>query len=41
MTYVADLKKLAAYYNFGANLNEALRDELSVPKFKWRLGTRF
>ena len=28
LTYVADLKKLAAHCNFGANLNEALRDRL-------------
>ena len=28
MTYVADLKKLATHCNFGANLNEALRDKL-------------
>ena len=28
LTYVADLKKLATHCNFGANLNEALRDKL-------------
>ena len=28
LTYVADLKKLAAHRNFGANLNEALQDRL-------------
>ena len=28
LTYVADLKELAAHCNFGANLNEALRDRL-------------
>ena len=28
LTYVANLKKLAAHCNFGANLNEALRDRL-------------
>jgi len=28
LTYVADLKKLAAHCNFGANLNEALQDRL-------------
>ena len=28
LTYVADLKKLVAHCNFGANLNKALRDRL-------------
>ncbi|PFX20902.1 Retrovirus-related Pol polyprotein from transposon 17.6 [Stylophora pistillata] len=28
LTYVADLKKLATHCNFGANLNETLRDKL-------------
>ena len=28
LTYVADLKKLATHCNFGASLNEALRDKL-------------
>ena len=28
LTYMADLKKLAAHCNFGGNLNEALRDKL-------------
>ena len=28
LTYVADIKKVATHCNFGANLNEALRDEL-------------
>ena len=28
LAYVADLKKLATHCNFGANLNEALRDTL-------------
>ena len=29
LTYVADLKKPAAYCNFAANLNDALRDRLA------------
>ena len=28
LAYVAELKKLATHRNFGANLNEALRDKL-------------
>ena len=40
LTYVADLKKLAAHCNFGANLNEALRDRMVCVLHNVQIQTR-